>query len=116
MYQVYHKDSKATSVNNWGYKQIKANGKVYSTEQALIEELSRYIDAGRDTDDQDERTDIYKTALELVMELAVEMPTYQRKDMTAYNSELIDETTLIPEKERSPYNGLFARIWEVNFN
>lgn len=116
MYQVYHKDSKATSVNNWGYKQIKANANVYSTEQSLIEELSRYIDAGRDTDDEDERKDIYKTALDIVMELAVEMPTYQRKDMTAYNAELIDETTLTPEKERSPYNGLFSRIWEVNYN
>lgn len=89
---------------------------MYSTEQTLITELSELIDAGRDSTDNDDRADIYRDALNVVMELAVEMPTYQRKDMTAFNGELIDEKTLTPEKERSPYNGLFARIWEVNYN
>lgn len=122
MYQVYHMDSLATSVNNWGYKQIKANKTLYANEWAIIQELSEYIDSGRSVradslkEEQEIRKDIYKEALDLVMELAVEMPTYQRKDMTAYNSELINENTLTPKDKRSPYNGLFARLWEVNYN
>lgn len=122
MYQVYHKDSLATSVNNWGYKQIKANNKLYSEEWSIIQRLSDLIDAGRSVsaesleEEKQERKEIYNEALDLIMELAVEMPTYQRKDMTAYNSELINEKTLTPVEKRSPYNGLFARLWEVNYN
>lgn len=116
MYQVYHKDSKATSVNNWGYIQIRNNTELYATEWQLINELSELIDAGRATVVQDERKEIYSRALDKVMELAVEMPTYQRKDMSAYNSELINESTLTPDTELSPYNGVISRIWEVNYN
>ena len=116
MYQVYHMDSQATSVNNWGYKQIKANKRVYDAEWQIIQELSEKIDAGRETASIPARTRIYKEALDLVMELAVEFPTYQRKDMTAYNARYIDESTLTPTKKRSPYNGLFSRIWEVNYH
>lgn len=116
MYQIYHMDSQATSVNNWGYRQIKANKQLYATEWSIIQELSEYIDAGRSTDVQSEREAIYSVALDLIMELAVEMPTYQRRDMTAFNSELINTDTLVPEVDLSPYNGLFSRIWEVNYN
>ena len=118
MYQIYHKDSLATSVNNWGYKQIKLDkyGEAYSDEWLLVDELSSLIDAGRETVDQEERKAIYADALDVIMELAVEMPTYQRKDMSAYNSELINESTLTPDSDLSPYNGLISRIWEVNYN
>lgn len=116
MYQVYHIDSQASSTSNWGYKQIKAgkNG-VYRTEYNIITELSQKIDEGRATTSQKERIDIYAEALDLVMELAVEMPTYQRYDMSAFNGNVIDESTMTPESERSPYNGLLSRIWEVNY-
>ncbi len=116
MYQVYHMDSQASSTSNWGYKQIKAGRfNAYATEYAIIEELSRLIDAGRATTDQEERKDIYAQALDKIMELAVEMPTYQRKDMSAYNKSILDESTMTPPAERSPYNGLLSRIWELNY-
>ena len=54
-------------------------------------------------------------ALDKVMELAVEMPTYQRKDMSCYNKNVLDESTMTPVSERSPYNGLLSRIWELNY-
>lgn len=116
MYQVYHIDSQASSTSNWGYKQIKAgkNG-VYRTEYNIITELSAKIDEGRTTTDQKYRKEIYAEALDLVMELAVEMPTYQRFDMSAFNGKILDEKTMTPESERSPYNGLLSRIWEVNY-
>ena len=54
-------------------------------------------------------------ALDKVMELAVEMPTYQRKDMSCYNKNVLDESTMTPVSERSPYNGLLSRLWELNY-
>lgn len=117
MYQVYHIDSQASSTSNWGYKQIKAGKatEAYSEAYRIIVELSELIDAGRATTDQLERKDIYAQALDKIMELAVEMPTYQRKDMSCYNKELLNESTMTPESERSPYNGLISRIWELNY-
>lgn len=116
MYQVYHMDSQASSTSNWGYKQIKAGkNTAYSEEYDLIVRLSEKIDAGRATTDPNERKVIYSDALDLIMELAVEMPTYQRNDMSAYNKDVIDESTLTPEEQRSPYNGLISRIWELNY-
>lgn len=111
MYQVYHKDSTATSVLNWGYKQILANiGGKYDTEYALVEELSDLIDKGRETNDKDSRASIYSQALDIVMQLAIELPTYQRDDLFAYNILKIDETTFTPESELSPFKGLTSDI------
>ncbi|MGN1041959.1 MAG: ABC transporter substrate-binding protein [Christensenellales bacterium] len=117
MYQVYHIDSQASSTSNWGYKQIKAgkNTEAYSTEYQIITDLSEIIDEGRSTTDKEERKSIYARALDKIMELAVEMPTYQRKDMSAFNKNVLDERSMTPETERSPYNGLLARIWEVTY-
>lgn len=118
MYQIYHMDSQASSTSNWGYKQIKAgkSTEAYADEYALIVELSELIDAGRSTTDQETRKAIYAQALDKIMELAVEMPTYQRKDMAAYNKKVLNESTMTPEKDRSPYNGLLSRIWELSYN
>lgn len=117
MYQVYHMDSQASSTSNWGYKQIKAgkNTEAYAEEYRIITELSDLIDQGRSTTNQNERKGIYALALDKVMEFAVEMPTYQRNDMSAYNKNVLDEGTMTPASERSPYNGLLSRIWELNY-
>lgn len=115
MYQVYHKDSKATSTLNWGYKQILQNaGGKYDIEYAIVEELSQKIDAARQTNDQKQRASIYREALNLVMELAVELPTYQRKDLFAYNTYKIDTTSLTPDSELSPYKGLTSELHNVS--
>lgn len=117
MYQVYHMDSQASSTSNWGYKQIKAgkNTEAYAEEYRIITKLSDLIDQGRSTTNQNERKGIYAQALDKVMEFAVEMPTYQRNDMSAYNKNVLDEGTMTPASERSPYNGLISRIWELNY-
>ena len=115
MYQVYHKDSNATSVLNWGYKQILANkGGAYDYELATVEELSEWIEKGRETIDQSKRKGIYAQALDLVMDLAVELPTYQRDDLFAYNANKIDASTLTADDQLSSFNGLTSRIWELS--
>lgn len=115
MFQVYHKDSTATSTLNWGYKQIKQNvGGKYDTELAMIEELSEIIDAARKTTNQDERAELYAEALDLVMQLAIELPTYQRNDLFAYNTDKIDVSTFTPDSELSPYRGLTSDLYRVS--
>ena len=116
MYQVYHKDSTATSTLNWGYDVIQANlNGTYDYEKGLVEELSVLIDNARETEDQDFRSAIYSDALDIVMELAIEFPLYQRKELMAFNSSKIDRNSLTPDNELSPYNSLLARIWEMDF-
>ncbi|MBQ8323248.1 MAG: hypothetical protein IJX91_04710 [Clostridia bacterium] len=117
MYQVYHKESNATSVLNWGYKQILLNvGGKYDTEVALIDSLSDLIDAARRTNDQNRRSYIYSQALDIVMQLAIELPTYQRDDLFAYNTNKIDVSTLTPDSELSSFQGLTTNLWTVSLN
>lgn len=113
MYQVYHKDSKATSVLNWGYKQILLNaGGKYDEEYAIVNDLSEVIDAARKTNNQPEREMLYSQALDMVMQLAVELPTYQRVDLFAYNSNKINESTF--NQDVSSYKGLTSDIHLVS--
>ena len=118
MYQVYHMDSTAGSTANWGYDAIlsPSNANKFSTELSLVKQLSAIIDQARETLDEDRRAELYADALDLVMELAVELPTYQRSDLFAYNTNIIDASTLTPPSELTPYNGPMARIWEVGLN
>ncbi len=115
MYQVYHKDSRATSVKNWNYPEILAdNTDKFSYERGIINQLSDKIDEARETTDQIERKNYYAEALDLVMDLAVELPTYQRNDYEVYNKKVINSKSL--SKNASAFSPLFDRIWEVSYN
>lgn len=114
MYQVYHMNSKAGSTENWGYSAIKRDRQTYKREYEKIVELSELIDAGRATLVQSERIAIYAEALDKVMELAVELPTYQRSDLYAYNTNIIDASTLTKDSDITSLNGPISRIWEVS--
>ena len=117
MYQVYHKDSEASSTLNWGYRAIlKNSGGKYDRELAIVEDLSEIIDAARETLNKEERKAYYAEALDMVMELAVELPTYQRSDLYAYNTNIIDVSTLTPASELTPFNGPMNKLWEVSLN
>lgn len=115
MYQVYHKDSKATSVKNWGYPTILNDSTdQFLEERTYIEDLSLLIEQARETNDQKTRAEIYEEALEIVMDMAVEMPTYQRKDCVAYNKEVIDAASL--NQNPTAFAGVIDRIWELDYN
>ena len=111
MYQVYHKDSKATSILNWGYDHIKKDGS--AEEKQLVEDISALIDAGRETIVAAERAEIYREASDLVMDLAVELPVYQRSDMNVYNDKVLDATTF--KKNPTPFSGPLSEMWKVSF-
>lgn len=113
MYQVYHMDSKASSVNNWNYPDILKDPQKWKREYDIIRALSTKIDEGREYMTRDKRIEVYGDCLDMIMELAVEFPVYQRNDLCVYNKNVIDENSLV----KSPnYNmGLFAKIWEINY-
>ncbi len=115
MYQVYHIDSMAGATANWGYRAIRRDkGRDrYVEEYRIITELSDKIEEGREMLKQEERKPIYAECLDLVMQLAVELPTYQRSDMFAYNKNIIDESTM--QTNLTPFNGPLNRLWEVSF-
>ena len=111
LYQVYHKDSTATSTLAWGYNYLKTNGT--SEELDILDDLSDLIDEARETNDQEERTELYEEAMEQILDLAIELPVYQRSVLYAYNSKVIDTASL--PTEVNPYSSPLDRIWEVEF-
>jgi len=113
MYQVYHKDSTATSTLAWGYNYIKTSGS--SKELAILDELSEYIDAARETNDKESRIELYQKAMEQVLNLAIELPVYQRSVIYAYNSNVIDSSTLPKSSEMNPYSSPLDKIWQLKF-
>ena len=114
LYQLYHKDSKASSVKNWGYDAIKQNTSLlYGEESAILDELSELIVKARQGTAHSYRGPLYKQALDLIMELAIQLPTYQRNDLSVYNSGLLDTNTL--NTDPSAYAGVLNRIWEVDY-
>ncbi len=111
MYQVYHKDSQATSVKAWGYPYLLSSGT--SEETAILDNLSELIDQGRETNDRAERKAIYQEAMGYVLDLAVELPVYQRDVLYAFNANVIDADSL-PD-ELNPYSSPLDRMWEIKF-
>ena len=109
MYQVYHMNSSATSVYAWGYREIKSNQVLYSEEYKIITQLSGIIDDARSITDQKQRAGMYENAMKLVLDLAVELPVYQRQTLYAYNNKTIKglSTTV------NPYSSPLEKLWEL---
>ncbi len=114
MYQVYHKNSNASSVKAWGYNAILSNPTSYHIEEGILNELSAIIDDARETDDRDIRTALYEEAMGYVLDLAVELPVYQRQQLYAYNAKILDPTSF--PQDLNPYSTPLDRLWEIRFN
>ena len=113
MYQVYHKNSNASSVRAWGYNAILSNDS-YWMEQDILDKMSEIIDNARETDDQAVRTALYEEAMGYVLDLAVELPVYQRQQLYAYNGKVLDASSF--PHDVNPYSSPLDRLWEIKFN
>ncbi len=111
MYQVYHKDSSATSTLAWGYNYLKNSGS--AEELNILDDLSDLIDEARSTNDQATRASLYKDCMGLILDLAIELPVYQREVLYAYNSKVISADSI--DSDVNPYSSPLDRIWEVEF-
>lgn len=90
MYQIYHS---AGATNRYNIHN---------------EELDKLIVDARLTNDIEVRKDLYEKALDIVMDEAVEMPVYQRKNMFVFNQEIVNMESL--PKDMSPYYTYFAEV------
>lgn len=115
MFQNYHKDSTANALKNW-YCQgmLDDTSDQFTYEKDLINKLADLIEQGRETNNQSQRADIYAEALDVVMDLCIELPTYQRNDLSVYNTDVINVNTL--NQNPSFNEGVVSRIWEVDYN
>jgi ABC-type transport system substrate-binding protein len=109
MYQVYHKNSTATSVYAWGYREIKADTSTYKYENEQINALSEIIDEARSMMDQNARRPLYEDAMRIVLDLAVEMPVYQRMTLYAYNNKTLQGLN----NTVNPYSSPLEKIWDL---
>ena len=111
MYQVYHKDSSATSTLAWGYNYLESSGT--SEELKILDELSELIDDARATNDKEVRAELYQEAMGYILDLAIELPVYQRDVLYAYNSKVISADSV--PSDVNPYSSPLDRIWEIEF-
>lgn len=114
-YQIYSINSNATSTKNWNKDGILLSGEYgdFAEEYKIALELNEKIMAGRQTLSENDRKTIYKDCLDLIMDLAVEFPTYQRKDLCVYNSAVIDSKSLY--KNPSYIMGPIDELWKVAY-
>ncbi|MBQ3153712.1 MAG: hypothetical protein IJB88_00630, partial [Clostridia bacterium] len=84
-------------------------------ELEILDDLSELIDDARETNDQSVRAGLYKQAMEHILDLAIELPVYQRSVLYAYNSNVIASSSLPAESEMNPFSSPLDRIWEVEF-
>ncbi len=122
MFQVYHKDSQATSTTAWGYRYIFSsefkelsainNPRNYN-QKKMIEELSDIIDEGRESLEEIVRQEVYARAQNKLLDLAVEFPTYQRKVFYIWKKGVFDESTMLTGSQVNAYQSPLSRIWEV---
>ena len=129
MYQVYHYMSSAESVKSNGIKYLQENGtsadlgtievtKLDGTTETMTQAealtyLAELIEEGLKYMSVEERAPIYQKALEVLAQLNIELPTYQRKNMFAYNNTVIDGTTL--SATVTPYWGPIAQVWKLSY-
>ena len=78
-----------------------------------LNNLSKLIDDARATTDKAVRADLDEQALGLVLDLAIELPVYQRDVLYAYNSKVIDSSSI--DSDVNPYSSPLDRIWEIRF-
>ena len=86
MYQVYHSSG---IVGRGG-----SDSNHYHIQSDALDQL--IVDA-RQSDDQDYRKQVYKAALDEIIDWAVEVPTYQRQNIVIASSERVDIPTVTPD-------------------
>ena len=112
MYQIWYSDPKVNQPPpRAGLFYLFENGS--DEEKAMLTRLNELIVAGRSTLDVEERKTIYKEALELSTGIAVEIPTYQRKNMFVYNKNVVDGDSLFSGEDVTPFQSPLSFIWNV---
>ena len=95
MYQVYH-SSNTTNSNHY---------------HIADEELDNLIIEARTSANKKFRKDTYKACLDIILDWAVEIPVYQRKNCTVFSAERINISTVTPDT--TPFWSYLAEIYKL---
>ena len=120
MYQVYHKNSTATSTRAWGYSYL-TSAQCDGYQRGIVDELSELIEQGREWVEPENRVGFYHDALDKLMELAVEFPTYQRQAFYVWRKGVLNEDTMFTstdsnsDRRVTAYRSPLSEIWNVEF-
>ena len=87
MYQVYHSSNVVGLPNS-------SESNHYHIKDALLDEL---IIKARQSDDQEYRKNVYKQCLDIIIDWAVELPTYQRQNCIIFSPQRIKMETVTPD-------------------
>ena len=96
MYQIYHS---------------KGSTNYYKINDPELDDL---IIAARQSTDQTYRKGLYKAAMEIVMDWAVEIPIYQRSECYIFSTERVNISTLTPDM--TPYWNWMAEVEKLEMN
>ena len=77
-------------------------------------DLDQLIEDGRASTDQTYRKEIYKEAMEIVMDWAVEIPIYQRCEAYLFNTQVVDISTL--PTDLTPYWGPLSEVHTLSLH
>ncbi|MBQ4239001.1 MAG: ABC transporter substrate-binding protein, partial [Ruminococcus sp.] len=88
MYQIYFSGDEATG------KKAGGSNYMYAINDP---QLNKLILDGRASTDQAYRKGIYKSALDVVIDWAVEIPVYQRQNAIIFSAERVDLDTVTPD-------------------
>ncbi|MDR1600187.1 MAG: ABC transporter substrate-binding protein [Oscillospiraceae bacterium] len=86
MYQIYHSSNI-----------VGLGGSDSNHYHIALPELDQLIIDARKSDDQAYRKAVYKQALDLIVDAAVEIPVYQRQNARLFSTQRIDIPTLTPD-------------------
>ncbi|MDO5022460.1 MAG: ABC transporter substrate-binding protein [Eubacteriales bacterium] len=103
MYQVYHSSNI-----------VGLGGSDSNHYHIADEELDKAIIDARQSDDQAYRKTVYKKALDIIVDWAVEVPAYQRQNCIIFSTERINLDTLTPDI--TTYWGWMAEIEKLEMN
>ena len=103
MYQVYH------SSNIVGKGGSESNN--YGIADAELDEL---IMQARQSDDQSFRKAAYKQCLDIILDWGVEIPVYQRKDITLVSAERVKTDSIV--QDMTPFYGWDKEIENIEMN
>ncbi len=106
MYQIYYSD-----VANGGKNPGGSNASAYAIQDADLDAL---IMEARKSLDQNYRKTLYKAALDIVVDWAVEVPVYQRQDCTIFSTERVNMDTVTPDI--TTFYGWMSEIENIELN
>ncbi len=105
MYQVYHSSNvvggsaNSTGSNHYGITDTTLDAKIMEA---------------RGSSDQAARKLLYKQCLDIVLDWAVEIPTYQRQNIIAFSTERVNMDTVTPGI--TTYYGWLAEVENIEMN